>query len=232
MKYQGPIPDRLHKRKNSFIVTKEQDFTITDHSIGKTFETRINIVEMNSGVDENGYLKGKSIGEIPLEIIENILKHSDLKSHCSQLGEILNQKLLSFLIQYFPDSRKNELMDKDFMNLRNEFREIIKKDERFYDVTRLQTANSRKTIRRHFTNFIEDRNIYTHGSLQYRTNDSKVLIKYIDKPNKEFTYSEISLDIMNSYEELYNLLNKILIDMRNQLTKTRIKENESEKNKN
>jgi hypothetical protein len=216
MIYLRPIPDPVHKRNHTLMITQSTDYKIENKVTGNSVVTQINIVEMNTGVDKDGYMHGKSIGVVPPEYVESIYRHLEFQAACAHYGELINQKLLNFLIRYYPHL-KDELLEKDFMKLRDDLSEIIKTDDRFYGIERLNTSNSRKTFRKLFAEFIEDRNIYTHGSLNYRTNDNKILLKYIDKHNKKFTYAEINLEIMESYEELFSYLNKIIADLGKQL---------------
>jgi len=216
MIYLRPIPDPVHKRNHTMILTQSTDYKIEDKVAGTSIITQINVVEMNTELDKDGYMHAKSFGIIPPEYVETIYRHLENQATCAHYGELINQKLLNFLIHYYP-KLKDELLEKDFMKLRDDLSEIIKTDDRFYGIERLNTSNARKTFRRLFAEFIEDRNIYTHGSLNYRPNDNKIFLKYIDKHNKKFTYSEINLEIMESYQELFSYLNKIIADLGEQL---------------
>lgn len=213
MIYLRPIPDPVHKKNHTLIVTKTTDFQITDKATSKTITTPISVVEMNTGLDKEGYMHAKTPAVIPTEVVETIYRHLEFKMVCAHYGEVINERLLSFLIQYYP-TKMNELLKKDFMQLRNDLSDILKSDERLYTIERLNTSRSRKTFRQLFAQFIEDRNIYTHGSFVYRTNDDKLLVHFIDKQSGKYTYSVVNSDIMQSFEELYHFLKSILAELR------------------
>lgn len=99
------------------------------------------------------------------------------------------------------------------MKLREKFCEILKSDERFYVIDNLKNPNIRKTFRKLFTQFIEDRNIYTHGALYYRFNDSKIMLKAICKSEGSYEFRIIDKKILKSYIDLYCFLDKTIKDM-------------------
>jgi hypothetical protein len=216
MKYLRPIPDEVNLRPNTLVVTKWGDYSILDNKTGRTTIVRINVAEMNTGLDEEGYMHGKTMATIPMNIIETIYNYQGIKSACANYGELINENLLSFLISYYPKSRI-PLLKKGFMTLRDKLSEIINKDLRFHTIEEFVTPESRKSFGRLFAEFIEDRNIYTHGSIVYRTNDNKILIHYVDRKHPRYAYSEINSDIMKSYEELYLHLSRTLHELTKRL---------------
>lgn len=216
MIYLRPISDYLHQSKDSMTLTNKTDYKIEDKTTGKIIVTQINMMQVTIGRDKDGNIHGQIDKVIPNEFVESIYRHLEKKNICGHYGEIINQKLLSFLTNYYTESDK-ELLQKDFMKLRDYLSDIIKKDVRFHSIEKLNSNTSRKTFTRLFAQFIEDRDIYTHGSLIYRVNDNKILIKYINKPNREFSYAVINFEIMISYENLYLYLKELLTELSNQL---------------
>ena len=64
---------------------------------------------------------------------------------------------------------------RDFLSL------IIKKDKTFHSIKMLDSKEKRDSFTKAMTNFIVDRNIYTHGKLMTRMTDGEHLIKYNEK---------------------------------------------------
>jgi hypothetical protein len=142
----------------------------------------------------------------------------ELKSKCIRVAELLNDTLRNFLIYYYSKNTLNneELLKKDFMGLCNVLRDIIKKDKRFWQLEYLKTYEERKNFRTVFTAFIEDRNIYTHGHLHIRI-DLKAVIKYLNKVYNTDEYCFVNKEIIQSYFDTYQILNKVLTLMRKEL---------------
>jgi hypothetical protein len=216
MEYLRPVPDEIHTRPNTLVITKTTDYSITDKTTGRSTITRIKIAEMNTGLDKDGYMYGKAIGEIPMEYIEAIYRYQEFQMQLAHYGELVYQRLLSFLISYYPSQTKG-MLKKGFMTLRDKLSETINKDERLHSISEFNTPESRKSFGKLFAEFIEDRNIYEHGSLVYRTNDNKVLMHYIDRKDEKYSYKEINLNIMESYKEVFHYLNKTLEKLSNRL---------------
>ncbi len=216
MNYLRPIPDDLDQRPHTLTLTQSVDYSIFDKISGDTIFTRINIVVINSELDKDGNMYAKSIGKIPEEYVSAIYNHLIAKKDCSHYGELINQRLLSFLISYIHKQKKT-FLKKGFMTLRDNLSDIIKTDKRFYTIDELNTQESRESFRKLFAQFIEDRNIYTHGSLVYRINDNKILIHCIEKNRTKYSYFEVNIRIMSSYVELFKYLNNILDKLGNKL---------------
>lgn len=213
MIYRRPQIEKRSKKGPTFTVTESVDYKIADYKSGYTFPKKILVTQNFTEVAQDGYIYGKSVGKIPPEIISMIVEYSDLISKGCQVAEALNQKLLKLLIKYDSNGSKDELIICDFMNLRDRLSDIVKEDSRFHDIERLRTSGSRKTFRKLFAEFIEDRNIYTHGEMLYRINDKVILMRFINKKERNFSICIITKDIVYSFFSLYEYLNSILKDM-------------------
>ncbi len=150
------------------------------------------------------------------ELRKNQSKFLDLKHRCIRVAENLNETLRSFLTQYSNINNLNEketLYKLDFMKLRDRLSEIVKKDEQFRQIELLSSNQNRKYITKTFTEFIEDRNIYTHGHLHIRLNDGLVLISYIDKKYNKHACCIINAEIIQSFFDTYKTLNDTVSKM-------------------
>ncbi|MXV53321.1 hypothetical protein GS399_20340 [Pedobacter sp. HMF7647] len=137
-----------------------------------------------------------------------------LKLHCVRVAELLKQKLLSFLIFYYRDDStitKEYLIGLDFMNLRNILSKIVKSSASFSDIPTLGSKHIIKLFTKTFHNFIEDRNIYTHGTLVTNIDTHDVAIEYL-LGNQEVTCI-VSNDILQSFFFTYKILDDTLDEM-------------------
>ncbi len=217
MIYIKPVLEKKDKRKQTFGVTQTIDYKITDHITGHIFPKKILVTENFTEVASDGWIYGKSQGNISDDIISHVLEYSDLIAKGCQIAEALNQKLLNFLIAYGKSDSKADLLICDFMTLRDKLSVIIKGDSKFHNIERLQTGSLRRTFRKLFAEFIEDRNIYTHGEILYRINDKAILMRYINKKEKDFSMCLITKECIYSFYALYDYLNRTLNEMRERL---------------
>ena len=143
-------------------------------------------------------------------------KFLDLKHRCIRMAENLNENLRSFLSQYSDINNLNEkdmLYKLDFMNLRDRFSKIVKGDQQFRHIDLLNSNPNRKNLTKTFTEFIEDRNIYTHGHLHIRLNDSLILITYVDKKLNKHACCIVDGEIIQSFFDTYKTLNETVSKM-------------------
>lgn len=155
----------------------------------------------------------KLLGE---ETIKMLIEIKTIVGKCSQIGEILNNKLKSsndklqnetILANIFKkyEERYHKL---DFMGHRNLFSDIIK-SKKVEKINTFAENYNIKTVTKAFNDFILDRNKYTHGELMYWYPNRKTLLEY-KNVNGETEYGEVNQNILNSYLKCYNDLNSFL----------------------
>lgn len=135
-------------------------------------------------------------------------------NNCKELAERILGSLRAFLCNYYgKQDRIKELMQMEFMELRNELSDnIIVKDHSVQKIERLKSKVERKFFTRTFFNFITDRNVYTHGHLHVRWPEKEFIIQYIEN-KKDYVYCEINKEFIQSYINCYKYLKLTLEEL-------------------
>lgn len=152
-----------------------------------------------------------------------------------RLAELTNDNLRKFIEKYFLNVDLEDFYSKNssceklrflkidskeahltFGNLVNILRNIIKSDERFYNIKDLSTNKKRKKYRKIFIDFVEDRDYFTHGVLffLYPKFDPIIRIRTNQRKDRYLSYSK---DIFLYNLEAYNFLTKTLLEMQNEV---------------
>ncbi|MEP6846929.1 MAG: hypothetical protein ABI861_13035 [Panacibacter sp.] len=132
-------------------------------------------------------------------IAQEHLKYIKVQQNCVTVAEETNDMLKSFLANYYLKTKNiaaTPFMD-DFAFLRKQLSEILTNEKSFH-LKQLSTGQQRKEFRRLFAEFIEDRNIYTHGKLHVRINDLALIIRYDDR-KKGYVTKIVDSEIMQSF---------------------------------
>jgi hypothetical protein len=193
-------PKIIHPKKGgpfqaSFEITKMENYILTENGIEitKSIETVYNSIPVNR-------FKATIPAVVPMtdDIIESYHAFQSLINHANNLAETLNNRLRDFLLTIKELTlSQEELMRMDFMTLRGIFSDFfhsyrqIKQQENFSD------KEKRKNITSTFYKYIEDRNIYTHGTLKLRRPDEVFVIQFIFQ-RKHKLYAEVNADILKS----------------------------------
>jgi len=179
----------------AFEITKMENYTVTENDIevSKTIETVYNSVPVTR-------FKAAIPAVVPMtdDILATYHSFQSLVNHGNNMAETLNNRLRDFLMSVKEiKPSKEDLMAMDFMTLRGVFSDFlhgyndIKQEENFND------KEKRKNITSTFHKYIEDRNIYTHGTLKLRRPDETFVIQFILQ-RKHKLYAEVSVEILKS----------------------------------
>ncbi len=113
------------------------------------------------------------------------------KGICSNLAETVYAKL-RHLMEYNLDYKKREqLYSWTFSDLATNYTARIKSKPEFRDLELFPYNASIDKFRRLFIEFIEDRNLYTHGQITVLRNNQSICIKNIDRNALKVRYFEI-----------------------------------------
>lgn len=217
MEYKRPKND-LRFRQELSIEYSEEDFI-------EDLETKIKVPHRFSYIEYIPTDLTKEINDINYQFDRTKLtdelkfkqsKFLDLKHRCIRMAENLNENLRSFLSQYSDINNlheKDTLYKLDFMKLRDRFSEIVKKDQQFGHIDLLNSNPNKKNLTKTFTEFIEDRNIYTHGHLHICLNDGLILITYVDKKYNNHACCIVDGEIIQSFYTTYKTLNETVSKM-------------------
>ncbi|RQO75258.1 hypothetical protein DBR43_07820 [Pedobacter sp. KBW06] len=117
---------------------------------------------------------------------------------CSSTGEAVDDSLLQLLERMIPEKR-SELARMDFSKRRDEFSELIKKNEAIKKLPELDSSTKRKAITTTFAQFVKLRNYYTHGKLILNYEKEEYYIQIINKSTGiKMTYG-IDRNILKSF---------------------------------
>jgi len=187
---------------------------------------------------------GKSVPTLPIDPAMIDKDKFELFNHFTyrigkmiRLAELNLDKLQDFISLYFSvndyetvcninkkcrellkHNPKNNFKDLTFGELRNVFSCILKTEERFSEVSELETPEKRNNFSKLYADYIVDRDSYTHGKLFFLYPEFRAVLR-IKPPGREEHYVEISEDIIMENISLYYIIGKKL-DVLSQILKT------------
>lgn len=179
----------------AFEITKMENYMVTENDIevSKTIETVYNSVPITP-------FKAAIPAVVPMtdEILAAYHSFQSLMNHANNIAETLNNRLRDFLMTVKEIKvSKEDLMAMDFMTLRGVFSDFLNGYTAIKQEANFDTKEKRKNITSTFFKYIEDRNIYTHGTLKLRRPDETFVIQFI-LHRKHKLYAEVSADILKS----------------------------------
>jgi hypothetical protein len=141
---------------------------------------------------------------------------------CSQIAENLFSQLKALNLQLKQISELKEVFEEyeenyrklDFMGHRNLFSDLVK-SKKISWINEIIEEYNIKSVTKAFYNFIMDRNKYTHGELMLYYPSRETILEYEDESrNREVAIvnSEIITSYIDTYKELYKILNKIEVE--------------------
>ncbi len=217
MIYKGPRQFSFpsENRDSKFLKIMVNSYTMVDDGYGNELKTAIKhcsgvYAPKNGKVPKHKFVMEPSQNQKVIEITKMI-------SSTCRLAENLNHDLLDYLRVYYfkrDEEMYETVLKLDFMKQRDVLSEIIKKDKSIHDLERLNSSSSRKMFRKLFCQFIEDRNIYTHGDIFYYHNENMVLIEYLSKGEEKEKYCIVDKEVIKSHMDLFNYLRNNLGIMR------------------
>lgn len=195
-----------------FRATRNQQYTYTEPFTNITVSKNMKIVAFGDG-GENPYKGSKLAIHTNPPTESELLQYHTLQTHinhCINNGETINFELRSLLMTAFAKKPvdKSLISEMDFMNLRDKFSEFIKSFQPLKAIEPYKNKKELKKITKTFTQFILDRNIYTHGQLVFNDADRTYYMQYL-KGTKE-AYAQINQEILNSYNQVYTQLHSFL----------------------
>jgi hypothetical protein len=144
---------------------------------------------------------------------------------CINSGELVNRKLLELItlinrqhiyesveVDYKKKSSK-KVEELDFMGLRDEFSELLKKSRIVRQKLNITSNSQVKPLTSTLHRFIQDRNIYTHGKLAFAEDQDQFVIESKDPVGKQMHYSYLTQEIVQSFlsctQPFVNIINEI-----------------------
>jgi len=132
---------------------------------------------------------------------------------CANTGEAVDDNLLQVLEKMLPE-KKVEFAKMDFSKRRDEFSELINKNEVIKKLSEFDSKTKRKAITTTFAQFVKFRNYYTHGKLILKYDSKEYYIQIINKSTGIKTTHGIDREILTSFlntgTELIRLISIIL----------------------
>ncbi|CAG5072916.1 hypothetical protein DYBT9623_04453 [Dyadobacter sp. CECT 9623] len=101
------------------------------------------------------------------------------------------------------------IMAMDFLVLKDNFMDLLKKDDKIKKVDKFSSNQRFKPLRKDFETFIKLRNIYTHGRLCMRFPEKDFVISYIEKGSKFRKYGILTMETLKSYNSCYKEINEL-----------------------
>ena len=147
-----------------------------------------------------------------------------LLNHCVNNAETILNRMREYLVKRAnSQDEKDKILGLDFMNMRSTFSEHCKKLDILRNNPAYDTKEKLKLVTTMFKDFIDLRNIYTHGRLIYLLPDCRLLIEHKtpnpdgkkganNKTIEEIAYCEINTEILMSYNYAYKQLS-VLFDI-------------------
>lgn len=132
--------------------------------------------------------------------IHNYVKVRQFLNICANTGEAVDDSLLQVLEKMLP-KRKLEFSKMDFLKRRDEFSELINKNEEIKKLSEFDVKAKRKVITTTFVQFVKLRNYYTHGKLILKYDSDEYYIQVIDKSTGIKTTQGIDRKILSSFIE-------------------------------
>ena len=128
---------------------------------------------------------------------------------CANTGEAVDDCLLG-LLEKMASEKTVEFAKMDFTKRRDEFSDLIKKNEVVKKLTEFESSKKRKDITTTFAQFVKLRNYYTHGKLIIKYETEQYYIQYIDKPTGIKTICGIDRNILSSFLAVGTELTRLL----------------------
>lgn len=130
----------------------------------------------------------------------NYLKVRNSLNVCANTGEAVDDSLLNLLEKMHPE-KKVELAKMEFSKRRDEFSDLINKNNAIKKLIDFDTKPKRKAITTTFSEFVKLRNYYTHGKLILKYNSGQYYIQIINKSTGQKKTCGIDRKILTSYIE-------------------------------
>lgn len=189
--------------------TKSYEFT--DHTLNVSFTKKIGEITFATP----GKVKGTQDIEVAfftptLEQANEYHAMQSLIKACVDNAEDINDRIRSMVISYAKrtDEEKEKLIKMDFMNLKGEFMDILRKDTLFRSIEEYNSNQKLKPFSKSFNNFILDRNKYTHGQLYIHRETLEYILEYIE--GKVPSFAVVRKEILVSYNNFYKEILKVI----------------------
>jgi hypothetical protein len=151
------------------------------------------------------------IKTLPLtnDVAERYLKFQSIIGHCVINGEGINNQLRELLLSIHVPYTKEEILQMDFMRLRDVFSSFLKRYTEIHNELNFNSEKQRSSMTKLMFTFITDRNIYTHGLLRIQRPEETFVIDYIEN-KKVKVRVEVTLQVLESFLQISSLLKSLL----------------------
>jgi hypothetical protein len=223
MQYSLISPAKITRRKDgpfqgSFEAAFQNQYTLVEHGI--EIKKPINIFYKSTPIGKyQAEIKG--VSPLTKEVAETYLKFQSIIGHCITNGEDINNQLRDLLLSIKELNRSNEdIMKLDFMALRDVFSDFMETYTDIHSESNFNSKKQRKGMTKIMFSFITDRNIYTHGVLRIQRPEEVFVIDYIEN-KKEKARVEVTLQALDSFLQISNLIKTLLNEIGNFYRKTK-----------
>jgi hypothetical protein len=196
------------------LLLNENKFELTDLiSILVVKNKNINLIDIEERIEKNEKnLVEKS--EILLLRIAKVIKFAE-EINMILYDIVTLYKRFFTLLKYKELDELAKFKKRDFMFIKDLFFRIINKKNEHFSIKKTVKL---KEFKKMFKNFINDRNIFTHGNLMFEYPNFYPVLKYFDFKDNCYKTKEINNIILNTYIENYTYIRSNLITFSIELT--------------
>lgn len=163
----------------------------TENAVPLYINNDLTTLPDSSNTNSEGVLS-VSISPKDTEPYKEIVKDFVIKKGiCSNLAETINAKLCHLMEYNLGFTKREQLFNWPFSTLVSNYVGRIKKFPQFRNAELFPDNQSIEKFRRLFSEFVEDRNLYTHGQVTVLRNSQNVCIKINDRIAKKVRYFDI-----------------------------------------
>lgn len=225
MEYTLISPTKITRRKEgpfqgAFEIAIQYQYPLLEHGI--EIKKPINTFYKST---PKGSHQAEIKGVTPLtkDVAETYLKFQSIIGHCITNGEDINNQLREFLLAIEElNSTKEDILKMDFMTLRDVFSNFLDNYPDIHTESNFNSKNQMKGMTKLMFSFITDRNIYTHGVLRIQRPEDVFVIDYIEN-KKEKARVEVTLQVLESFLQISDLLKSLLNEIGSFYRKTKSK---------
>ena len=182
----------LHRKASTLFISEEELKPIHEHEVSLNFDT--NTPTTKQMMDYIG--------------IQGLIKV------CTDNAEDIKNKFLNLNLQIpLTEKEKHDkinILNLDFMKLKDRFMEFLKKDQLIKSIDEYSSNQKMKPFRKTMDTFVLDRDIYTHGQLHFLRPNFDFAIEYINSKLNRKQYAIVDIETLKNYNSFYQQICKLV----------------------
>lgn len=200
---------------NRIIASVPVTFEYTDHLTGVKMTKKASTLFISEErlIGANAVTMAVNTSRITQEQFKDFIGMQTLIKTCSDNAEEIKDAILSINYKILDKAKfdRDTITKMDFMKLKDNFMEFLKKDRLIKTIPEYSSNQKLKPFRQDLNNFVLLRNIYTHGLLNFLQPKSDLVLEYIDIQTRKKQYAYVSFEILKSYNNFYSEIHKLII---------------------